>query len=81
MSLHHLTFTVDEPGTLTRSELLDRRDELVDALKAAGLRVSFTVDGTEVYLSDEGAPTVADVLAEKAMDTIDRAVADGHLPG
>jgi hypothetical protein len=81
MGLTHLTLTVDLPGTLSREAVLDRRDELVGALTAAGCRLSFTVDGTDVYLVDGEVPTIADTLAGKCMDTIDRAVADGHLPG
>lgn len=68
MTLTHLVLTVDLPGSLSREEVLDRRDELVDALKAKGLKVSFTVCGTDVFLVDEGVPTVSDTLAQLSQD-------------
>jgi len=55
-----VNFFIDIPGT--REEVLDRRDEIVDALEPLGLRLSMTDCGTDVYLVDRGVPTVGDVV-------------------
>ena len=46
--------------------MLDRRDEIVEHLKALGIRLSMTDDGTDIYLVDEGVPTIGDRLAGSA---------------
>jgi hypothetical protein len=56
-----LAFYIDT--ALSGAEMLDRRDELIAALEAAGLRLSMTDCVTDVYLADAGVLTVGDMTA------------------
>ena len=62
-----LNFYVHTPHIQgNRYALIDRRDEIVDKLKELGLRVSMTDDGTDIYMVDEGVPTLGDVVTGQA---------------
>lgn len=58
----HLTFHIDIPGR-DRPGALDRRDELIAALRLAGVRLSMLA-GFEVYLAYGDAPTVGDAVTQ-----------------
>lgn len=55
-----LSFHLDVPGG--RLAALDLRDEIVEALKPLGIRVSLIDCGTEVYLAAPGAATLGDQI-------------------
>jgi hypothetical protein len=57
-----ITLTIALDDKLSRYDVLDRRDEIVDKLSELGVRVSAYVDGTAVYLADAGAATISDLL-------------------
>jgi hypothetical protein len=45
---------------------LDRRDEITEALAPLGLRVSLIDCGLDVYLADEGMPTLGETVTALA---------------
>lgn len=58
-----VSFYIEIPGD--RHAVLDRRDEIIEALAPLGIRLSLTDDGTEVYLVDAGVPTLGDVHSRR----------------
>ena len=56
----------------TREEVIDRRDQIIDALKPLGLRLSLIDCGLDVDLVDEGVPTFSDLLVELAKNKEDK---------
>jgi hypothetical protein len=61
-----ITLTIALDDKLSRYDVLDRRDEIVDKLAELGVRVSAYVNGTDVYLADKGAATISDLLSAAA---------------
>lgn len=49
-----------------RMAALEKRDEIIEALKPLGIRVSLTDDGTEIYLADEGVETLGEHIARRS---------------
>lgn len=60
----------------SRAATLERRDEIIDALEASGLRLSMTDDGTEVYMVDDGVKT----FGERIAGHTEMASHDGYAP-
>ena len=61
MATTTVTFTVTMP--LGRLDALERRDEVIDALKSLGIRVSLIACGTDVRMVDRGLPTIGEAIA------------------
>lgn len=55
-----ITLHVETLGN--REAVLDRRDEIIDALRPLGIRVSLINNGTEVYLADAGVPILNETI-------------------
>lgn len=56
-----LNVYIDIPAD--RYAVLDRRDQIIEALEPLGIRLSMTDAGTYVYLVDAGIPTIGNRLA------------------
>jgi hypothetical protein len=62
MTADRTTIHISVTTATGRMDALDRRDEIVEALKALGIRESITFSGLDVRMVDDGVPTVGEIV-------------------